>query len=119
LIQWMLLGISGWIVAGGMDITLSLAQVVLLMLATVFVATSVPALPGAIGTFEVAMVYIMGFFDVDRSIAFPYALVMHLLLFLPSSIMAVVLIPRESIGSLGELRSRAQGWRYNQMQDHS
>lgn len=119
LIQWVLLGISGWIVAGGMDITLSLVQAVLLILATVFVATSVPALPGAIGTFEVAMVYIIGLFDVDKSMAFPYAVVMHLVLFLPSSIMAVVLMPREGIGSLLELRSRFQGWGYTHMKDHS
>ena len=106
--QWVILGISGWIVAWGMDITLSLAQVVLLILATIFVATSIPALPGAIGTFEAAMVYIMSLFDVDKDLAFPYALVMHALLFLPPTILAAVLLPREGVGSLRELRSHAQ-----------
>jgi uncharacterized protein (TIRG00374 family) len=112
--QWIVLGISGWIVAWGMDITLSLAQAVLLILATIFVATSIPALPGAIGTFEAAMVYIMGLFNVERDLAFPYALVMHALLFLPPTILAAVLLPREGIGSLRELLTRAQTWTESQ-----
>ena len=115
--QWVILGISGWIVAWGMDITLSLAQAVLLILATIFVATSIPALPGAIGTFEAAMVYIMALFNVDKDLAFPYALVMHALLFLPPTILAAVLLPREGVGSLRELRSRAQTWRETPTQD--
>lgn len=108
--QWIILGVSGWIVAQGMDITLSLAQAVLLILATIFVATSVPALPGAIGTFEAVMVYIMGLFGVDRNLAFPYALVMHALLFLPPILVAVLFLPREGIGSLREVHFRAQTW---------
>ena len=116
--QWVLLGICGWIVAWGMDITLSLPQAVLLILATIFVATSIPALPGAIGTFEAAMVYIMGLFEVYRDLAFPYALVMHALLFLPPTILAAVLLPREGVGSLRELRSRAQSWTESPPQDH-
>jgi hypothetical protein len=117
LAQWVILGISGWIVAWGMDINLSLAQAVLLILATIFVATSVPALPFAIGTFEAAMVYIMGLLDVDRNLAFPYALVMHAIIFLPPTLFTAVFLPRESIGSLRELRSRAQTWRETPPED--
>ena len=108
--QWLVLGVSGWIVAQGMDIPLSLAQAVLVILVTIFVATSVPAVPGAIGTFEAAMVYTMGFFDVDKSLAFSYSLVMHLLLFLPSTLLTAIFLPREGLGSLREIRMRAQAW---------
>jgi len=108
--QWLVLGVSGWIVAQGMDIPLSLAQAVLVILVTIFVATSVPAVPGAIGTFEAAMVYTMGFFDVDKSLAFSYSLVMHLLLFLPSTFLTAIFLPREGLGSLREIRMRAQAW---------
>ena len=113
LCQWVILGVSSWIVAWGMNIPLTLTQAVLLILATIFVATSIPAVPGAIGTFEAAMVYIMGLFDVDRNLAFPYALVMHALLFLPSTILAAFLLPREGFGSLRELRAQAQTWTDN------
>ena len=116
--QWVILGISGWIVAWGMDITLSLAQAVLLILATILVATSIPSLPGAIGTFEAAMVHIIGLFGVDRNLAFPYALVMHALLFLPPTVIAVVFLPRDGVGSLQELRSRARTWTGGPQQDY-
>ena len=117
--QWLVLGVSGWIVAWGMDIHLSLAQAVLVILLTIFVATSVPAVPGALGTFEAAMVYTMGFFDVDRSLAFSYALVMHALLFLPSTLMAAFFLPREGLGSIRELRMRAKALMDNPPADHA
>ena len=116
--QWLVLGVSGWIVAQGMDIPLSLPQAVLVILATIFVATSVPAVPGAIGTFEAAMVYTTGFFDVDRNLAFSYALVMHALLFLPSTLLAAFFLPREGLGSIREIRMRAQTWTDNPSADH-
>ncbi|MQF48709.1 flippase-like domain-containing protein [SAR202 cluster bacterium AC-647-N09_OGT_505m] len=115
--QWVVLGISGWIVAWGMDINLSLAQAVLLLLVTIFVASSIPALPGAIGTFEATMVYIMSVFDVHKDLAFPYALVMHALLFLPPTILAAGLLPREGIGSLRGLLSQARTWTESSPQD--
>ena len=116
--QWLVLGTSGWIVARGMDIPLSLAQATLVILATIFVATSVPAVPGAIGTFEATMVYTMAAFDIDRNLAFPYALVMHALLFLPSTLLAAFLLPREGLGSLREIRAQAQAWTDNPPTDH-
>ena len=46
LFQWGILGVSGWIIALGMNIDISLAQAALLILATIFVATSIPTTPG-------------------------------------------------------------------------
>ena len=109
--HWIVLGLSGWVVAWSMDISLSPPQATLVVLAAIFFATTVPSLPGAIGTFEAAMVYVMGFFGVDKSVAFPYSLIMHALLFLPPTLLAAIFLPREGIGSLGELRSRAQSWK--------
>ena len=115
--QWAILGVSGWIVALGMDIPLSLTQAVLVILATIFVATSVPAVPGAIGTFEAAAVYTMSIFDIDRSQAFSYAIVMHALLFLPSILIAAFFLPREGLGSIRELLARALALADNQPAD--
>ncbi|MBI2855217.1 MAG: flippase-like domain-containing protein [Chloroflexi bacterium] len=103
--QWVILGISGWLVALGMDIPLSPSQAVLVVLATIFFATSIPSLPGAIGTFEAAMIYVAGFFDVSRNQAFPYALVMHVLLFLPPTLLAAIFLPREGLGSVREFQA--------------
>ena len=108
LFQWGILGVSGWIIALGMNIDISLAQAALLILATIFVATSIPTTPGAIGVFEAAMVYIMGFFDIEKSQALPYAITMHVILFVPPTLFAAVFLPREGLGSLGQLRARTQ-----------
>ncbi len=108
LFQWGILGVSGWIIALGMNVDLTLAQAVLLILSTIFVATSIPTTPGAIGVFEAAMVYIMGFFGIEKSLALPYAITMHAILFVPPTLFAVVFLPREGLGSLGQMRARTQ-----------
>ncbi len=109
--HWLLLGLSAWVVAVGMGLPVSLAQIILVMLATILFATSVPSLPGAIGTFEAAMVYVLGLFNVDRDLVFPYALTMHLLLFTPSTLIAVIFLPREGLGSIRKIPSMIQNLR--------
>ena len=111
LCQWIALGMCAWIVAWGMGLPLSFAEVMVVTLATLFVATSVPSLPGAVGTYEAAMIYMTGLFQVDRDLAFPYALVMHVLLFLPPTVVASVFLPREGVGSLTQMWGRARDWR--------
>ena len=107
-VHWGVLGLSAWILAGSMGVEISLTQAILLTLATIFVSTSIPTVPGAIGVFEAAVVYILAFFDVDKSHAFPYALVLHALFFVPPTAMAVLLLPREGLGSLGKLGERSR-----------
>lgn len=103
--QWVCLGVCGWIVAQDMGIPLTLPQAVLVVLATIFFATTAPSLPAGIGTFEFAMITTMEvFFGVDKNAAFPYALVMHVLLFLPPMVFAGILLPREGITLFGILR---------------
>ena len=112
--HWLLLGLSAWVVAVGMDLPVSLAQIILGILATILFATSVPALPGAIGTFEAAMVYVLGLFNIDRDLVFPYALTMHLMLFAPSTLIAVIFLPMEGFGSIRKIPSMIQN-----LKDHA
>ncbi len=107
-VHWGVLGLSAWILSRSMGVEISVTQAILLTMATIFVSTSIPTVPGAIGVFEAAVVYILAFFDVDKSHAFPYALVLHALFFVPPSVMAVLLLPREGLGSLGRLAARSQ-----------
>ena len=105
--QWVCLGVCGWIVAQDMGIPLNLPQAVLIVLATIFFATTAPSLPAGIGTFEFAMITTMElFFGIDKNAAFPYALVMHVLLFLPPMLFAGILLPREGMTLFGMLRSQ-------------
>ena len=106
LATWVCLGVCGWIVALDMGIPLTLPQAVLVVLATIFFATSAPSLPAGIGTFEFAMITAMDlFFGIDKNVAFPYALVMHILLFLPPMMFAGILLPREGISLFSGLWS--------------
>jgi uncharacterized membrane protein YbhN (UPF0104 family) len=74
---------------------------------TIFFATAVPAAPSALGTFEWAVVYVLEFFDIDRSAGFGYAVVIHAVFFLPPTIIAAVFLPREGILTMRGLRRRA------------
>ena len=115
LVYWLTIGICGWILAAGMDLGISPFVATLAILGTLFFATSLPALPAAVGTFEFAMVYVLGLFNVEQELAFSYAVVIHAILFLPPIIIAVASFPAlglhplrniAALRNLGERESR-------------
>ena len=110
---WLLIGITAWILASSIQLSLTPITATIVIMGTIFFATAVPAAPSAIGTFEFAVVYVLGLFGVDRESSFGFAVIMHAVFFLPPTIIALVFLPREGIGSIGKLRSlmsaRSQG----------
>ena len=100
---WLLVGVTAWIVAVAIDLSISPVTATLVILGTIFFATSVPAATGAIGTFEFAVVYIMEIFGVEQAASFGFAVIIHAVLFLPPTIIAAVFLPREGIGSVRRL----------------
>ena len=97
---WLLVGLTAWILATSMDLSISPMTATLVIMGTIFFATAVPAAPSAIGTFEFAVVYMLGFFDIERSAAFGYAVIIHAVLFVPSTVIAAIFLPREGVLSL-------------------
>ncbi len=109
IIYWLMIGLTAWIVAVGIGISVSLPTATVVILGTLFFATAVPAAPAAIGTFEAAAVYVLGFFGIEKEAGFGYAVIMHALLFLPPSLIALIFLPGEGIGAfrqIGALTSR-------------
>ena len=106
IVNWLLVGLTAWIVAVGFGLNLTLAEATVVIVGTVFFATAIPAMPAAIGTFEAAVVFILGRFGVEGESAFAFALVLHALLFVPPTIIALVFLPREGLGSLRQIRDR-------------
>ena len=104
---WLLTGITAWILANSIDLSLSPVTATMVIMVTIFFATSVPGAPAAVGTFEFAMVYILEFFGVSRESGFGFAVLTHAVFFLPPTIMAAIFLPREGMGSLRKLRARA------------
>ena len=104
---WLLVGTTAWIISAAVDLPLSPLVATVVIMGTIFFATAVPAAPSAVGTFEFAVVYVLGFFGTDRSDGFGFAVLAHAVFFLPATIIAVIFLPREGVGAFGWLRRLA------------
>ncbi len=103
-LYWLLVGVTAWILASAMSLSISPIAATLVIMGTIFFATAIPAAPAAIGAFEFAVVYVLGAFGVDDEPAFAFALITHAAFFLPPTIMAALLLPREGLGSFVKIR---------------
>ncbi len=103
-VSWVLTGLSGWLtleaLGGGLDV---LVVIVVVQVSLLF-ALSVPGLPTAAGTFHFAAVVLLSLWDVSGEVALSYALIQHVIVFLPPTIVAAVVLPREGLASLRALR---------------
>ncbi len=108
LLYWILVGITGWLVAQAVDVQISPIVATLVILGSIFFATSVPGAPSAIGTFEFAVVgvlRVLGLVNEDNeAAAFGFAVITHAVFFLPSTVIAAVFLPREGLGSIRTVR---------------
>lgn len=104
---WVLVGVTSWIVAEAIDLPISPITATVVIMGTIFFATAVPAAPSAIGTFEFAVVYVLDFFGVDRSDGFAFAVIIHVVFFLPPTIIAAIFLPREGVLSFRRRREEA------------
>lgn len=104
-IYWILIGLTVWIVALSLNIPVSLLTATVTVIGTIFFATAIPSAPSSIGTFEAVMIYMLGIFGLERESSFSYAVIVHLILFLPPSIIALIFLPSEGIGAFTKIRS--------------
>ena len=74
IVHWGLVGISGWIIAQGLEINVGIAFVVVLFMGSVFFVSAIPSLPGGAITFEAAVVYTLSLFAVGNEEALAFAL---------------------------------------------
>jgi uncharacterized protein (TIRG00374 family) len=92
-VYWFAIGLCAWLLAEGMGLGISPLISTLAIMSTLYFATIVPAMPGAVGTFEFAIVYFLGqFYGVAQAMAFSYALAVHALLFLPPTVIAILVV---------------------------
>ena len=104
LVSWALTGLSGWAtleaLGGGLDVLV----VIVVVQASLFFALSLPGLPAAVGTFHFAAVVLLSLWDVTGDLALSYAIIQHVIVFLPPTIVAAIVLPREGLASLRSLR---------------
>ena len=105
---WLALGPMAYVLARGMDIETTLLQTTIIVLASITFATATPGLPGAFGTFELAVVKLSAIWGVPSSLAVGFGLILHLVLFLPPVIIALLVIPREGLSLWHRPRARSR-----------
>ena len=90
-LSWIALAFSFWFLMLGFDLDLSPVGGLLVLVAT-SLALIVPSGPGALGVFEAAAVVALAAYDVPRSQALSYALVLHALNFVPFVVVGYVIL---------------------------
>lgn len=111
---WLVLTPVGWIAARGVGIELAPHEWMITVLGSIVFATALPALPGALGSFEFAVVSMGELWGVPREASLSYAFLLHAFLFLPPTVTAFVVLPREGLGSIRALRALGRRTRREQ-----
>ena len=82
IVSWLVMGVSFWLLMRGFGFGID-ASAALLVLVTVNLTMIVPSGPAALGVFEAGTVVALHAYQVPQSEALSYALVLHMLNFLP------------------------------------
>jgi glycosyltransferase 2 family protein len=82
---WALWCVAAWLVAGCFGVALTPLELVFVT-AVVNLGASVPSSPGFIGTFQWLCVAALGLFDVARTDAFAFSILMHAVWYIPTTV---------------------------------
>ncbi len=93
---WLLETVKYWFVMHAFNFEVSFFTL-MLMNGVVNLATTLPAAPGYIGTFDTPGIEVLAAFGVERALATAYTLVLHAALWLPITLLGVYYMTRESI----------------------
>jgi len=116
---WLLLGPAVWALASGAAVEVSMGQSVFIVIAAILLSTSLPGLPGALGTFEFAVVSLLDLWGVPRSQATVVAVGLHAVLFVPPTLFALAVLPLEGLRSAGDVRDLLGGARRRQEEEEA
>jgi uncharacterized protein (TIRG00374 family) len=90
-LSWLVLGVGYWLAMEAFGLGAPFLSGLLVVIA-IGLAMILPSSPAALGVFEGATVVVLGVYDVGESDALAYALVLHLLSFLPFLVLAPVVL---------------------------
>lgn len=92
--HWASMGMAGWILAEAVGIDVDPLAMTTILVAATFFISAVPSLPGGAGTFHFAVVTMLTALGADDAAAFSLAIVVHLLIVVPSILIATVMLMR-------------------------
>ena len=101
---WLMLVPVGVLFAREAGITLPFYLIMVTVMGAIFFSTSVPGLPGAVGTFEFAVVNLLNLWDVPQEASLSFAIALHAVLFLPITAFTFFVLPREGFLSFRAAR---------------
>jgi glycosyltransferase 2 family protein len=96
LVIWLLETVKYWFVMHAFPFEVSF-YALMLMNGVVNLATTIPASPGYVGTFDAPGIAILQAFGINKSIATGYTLVLHAALWLPITLLGLFFMARESL----------------------
>lgn len=94
LAHWLALGLAGWLVAGSLGVDLHPIAMVAVLVAAAFFTSAMPSAPGGVGTYHFAVVAMLTDLGADPAAAFSFAVVIHFMVMLPSSAIALLMAGR-------------------------
>jgi uncharacterized membrane protein YbhN (UPF0104 family) len=98
--HWLLLGVAGWVLATGLDIEIDPLTMTTILVAATFFTSATPSLPGGAGNYHFAIISMLTAMGIDAAAAFSFAIVMHLLVVVPPSAIALVMMSRVGADTL-------------------
>ncbi len=98
--HWLALGLAGWIVAQGLGIDVQPLTMVTVLVAATFFTSAAPSAPAGVGAYHFAVVTMLTGLGADPAAAFSFAVVMHLMVVAPPSVIALVMAGRVGLGAL-------------------
>ena len=98
--HWLAVGVAGWVIASALGIDIGLLTMTTILVAATFFTSAVPSLPGGAGTYHFVVISMLTAVGADPAVAFSFAIVMHLIVVLPPSVLALGVMWKLGAGML-------------------
>ncbi|MDE2837310.1 MAG: lysylphosphatidylglycerol synthase transmembrane domain-containing protein [Chloroflexota bacterium] len=109
IVHWLLLGLTGWVLGRGLGIDVPPVTMATILVAATFFTSAVPSVPSGVGTYHFAVVTMLTESGADQAAALNFALMMHLLIVLPPTAIALLMTGGMGLGTLRNPSSAPQG----------
>ncbi|MDQ3380629.1 MAG: flippase-like domain-containing protein, partial [Actinomycetota bacterium] len=100
LVTWAIWGLAAWFVAQALGIQLSPVEAIFIT-AVINLGVAIPSSPGFIGTYQWLGVSALALFDVGTEEALAFAILMHAVWYVPTTLVGAALLLRRALGEIG------------------
>ncbi len=109
IVHWLLMGVCGWVLGTGLGMDVHPVTMATILVAATFFTSAVPSVPSGLGTYHFAVITMLTESGTEQAAALNFALMMHLLVVLPPTAIALIMTGRMSLGTLRDPSGASQG----------